>query len=134
MKKIINIIILLVMVVMLTGCKGSVKEISYKSFKNNVSNRGTFVVEIKKDGCPYCTEYEPVFTKVMEDNGINAYTLNLSSLSTNENSDITINYEINATPTTLFFKDGQEIFSSRIEGSVSEDRLTKVLKRLDFIK
>ena len=134
MKKIMNVVLLLVMVVMLTGCKGSVKEISYKTFKNKVSNRGTFVVEIKKDGCPYCTEYEPVFNKVMKDNGVNAYTLNLSSLGTNENSDISVNYEITATPTTLFFKDGEEVFSSRIEGSVSEARLTKVLKRLGFIK
>ena len=132
MKK---ILILVVGLLLLTACgSGKIVDTNYKSFQKMVSDKDTFVLEIVKDGCKYCEEFKPVFQKVIKSSKITAYRLSISDLSDSDLQKLLKEYEVQYTPTTMFFKKGEEVLSSRLEGSVPEARLTKVLKKLEYVK
>ena len=133
MKK---ILLVLIGILLITGCtsKNYIEKTTYDSFKEKVDNKETFIIEITKDGCPYCEEFEPVINKVTKKYKVKIYNMNITKLSESEFNKLYEKYEVKYTPTTMFFKDGEEILSSRIEGSVTDTRLENVLKRLNYIK
>jgi predicted bacteriocin transport accessory protein len=132
MKKILCLLI--IGIFLLTGCSNNLKTIKYDEFEKMINNKETFILEISQNGCSHCNEYNPIIKKVLKDNNITAYNLNISYISNKEYDKLKEEYNFSGTPTTMFFNKGEEIFSSRIVGSTSETKLTKTLKRLKYVK
>lgn len=132
--KIKKILVLLIAIVLLTGCSNNLKRVSYNELEKMIENKETFILEISQDGCSHCEEYKPTITKVLKDNNIEAYNLNLTYINKKDFNKFNDKYAFSGTPTTMFFKNGKEIFSSRLVGNISSSKLTNVLKRLDYIK
>ena len=127
MKKTLKVLLVVISLLLLTGCKNNMERITYSDLEDKIKNKDTFIMEVSQDGCSHCEEYKPVIDEVLKDNKLKAYNLNITYVSDKE-------YEFEGTPTTMFFKDGKEVLSSRLVGTVSKSKLTKELKRLGYIK
>lgn len=136
MKKILVSIILVLSLVLLSGCSSdSVSEIRYSNFQKKLANNENFILEVIQDGCSYCSEFAPKFDKVLTEYGINAYSLNLSSLADAERKEFNNNFQISGTPCVLFFENGEEVsILSRINGNQTKDKIIEKLKTNGYIK
>lgn len=111
-------------------------EISIGELQEKVNNKDTFILVVTKDGCSYCESYKPVIKDVLEEYDVVAYELNQTKLTTKEDQNA---YEelvpnITGTPTTVFFKNGEEItVSNRLIGAVKRDKVVDRLKALGYI-
>ena len=134
MKKVLIMLIIIVGVFTLTVCNNNLKTIKYSDFKEKINNKETFMLIVSQTGCSHCEEYEPILKKVLNDNNIDAYSLNITYMSKSDFKEFKDKYSFEGTPTTMFFNKGEEIFSSRIIRSTTEKKLTNTLKRLKYIK
>ncbi|MBE6161220.1 MAG: thioredoxin family protein [Firmicutes bacterium] len=142
MKKIIiiSIIIVIVFVLLLTfGTKKDnsnyFKVISYSEYTKLINDKKDFILILSQDGCSHCKEFLPIAKKVANDNKINIYDINLSTLDSIEKNNIANKYKLKVTPTTVFIKDGkEEDITSRIISSTTEEKLISKLKELEYIK
>ena len=67
MKKITKILLVVIGIILLTGCgKDSLQEISYNDLEKALNNKETFILEIAQDGCHNCEEFNPIFKKVLK--------------------------------------------------------------------
>ena len=109
MKNIKRIILLVVIALFCASCgkKDNLKSLSYSDFNKKLSNSETFFVVVIKDGCQHCENFVPKVRDVVNEYGITGYTLNFSSLSESEDEEFYNNFQVDSTPTTLFFKDGK---------------------------
>lgn len=111
------------------------KEINYIEYAEKVNNNDSFILYIKQTNCNHCKSFTPKFSSVLEKNKIEAFSLNLTDMETNERNLLINELSVDSTPTVLFFKNGIELGSySRIEGSKSEDYVVKKLKLNGYIK
>ncbi len=134
MKNIKKIFLFLIIILGLTGCSSNLKKISYSDLQQMIKENKTFILEVSQDGCSHCEQYSPIIKQVLKDNNLTAYNLNITYISKKDYNKFNEKYNFEGTPTTMFFKNGKEILSSRLVGSVSSSKLTKVLERLDYIK
>lgn len=134
MKKTLKVLLVVISLLLLTGCKNNMERITYSDLEDKIKNKDTFIMEISQDGCSHCEEYKPVIDEVLKDNKLKAYNLNITYVSEKDYNKFDKEYEFEGTPTTMFFKDGKEVLSSRLVGTVSKSKLTKELKRLGYIK
>lgn len=130
----IKIIFILIVTFFMTGCKNNLERIDYNELKEKVNQKETFILEITQDNCSHCEEFTPRFKSVLDTYHIKAYNLNLTDLSKDDYNELNQDYHIEGTPTTLFFKKGNELVTSRINGSTSDTKLINSLKRLAYIK
>ncbi len=134
MKKTLKVLLVVISLLLLTGCKNNMERITYSDLEDKIKNKDTFIMEVSQDGCSHCEEYKPVIDEVLKDNKLKAYNLNITYVSEKDYNKFDKEYEFEGTPTTMFFKDGKEVLSSRLVGTVSKSKLTKELKRLGYIK
>lgn len=136
MKKIILGICIIFATVCLTGCSNNkLKTIGYSELEKKVENKESFILEVIQTGCSACKNFTPRFEKVLNDNNITAYSINLKNLSEEETAKFDQLVNINSTPTVVFFKDGtEESVSYRIIGAVSNEKIIQKLKAQDYIK
>ncbi len=134
MKKVLKIIVIVLGIFILTGCESNLKRTTYKDLDKMIKDEKTFVLEVSQDGCIHCEEYAPIFNKVLNDNDLKAYNLNITYMSKSDYNKFDEKYDFEGTPTTMFFKDGKELVTERIVGTTTEKKLTKSLKRLGYIK
>lgn len=109
--------------------------INVNELKEKINNKDDFILVFTQDGCGHCQTYHGVINSVSEKYNIKIYDVNLTSLEKDEINEVNKIASINGTPTTLFFKDGEEITTlHRINGQTSENKLVKKLKQLGYIK
>ena len=129
-KKILSLIIIVCCFVM-TGCA---RTLTYKTFKDKVKDKESFVLLVIQNGCSHCENFKPVFDKFANENNIDYFKLNLTNLSSNDGNDLNANYEISGTPTLMIFKDGVEQKAFTISGEVPVKTLKTVFKQAGYIK
>ena len=111
-------------------------EISIAELQEKIDKKETFILVVTKDGCSYCESYKPVIKDVLEEYDVVAYNINQTKLTTEEDQNT---YEelvpnITGTPTTVFFKNGEETtVSNRLVGAVKRDKVVDRLKALGYI-
>ena len=136
MKKVKYFLLLFLSVLLFTSCGSSkLVSISYSELNKKLDNKETFFFIVTRDGCSHCEDYIPKVEEILEEYDIVGYNLNFSDLSEEDDEDFYSKYGINATPTTVFIKDGKEIsILQRIEGDVSKEKLILKLKNNNYIK
>lgn len=136
MKKYLKLGIILCFILILTGCKKDyMKEISYKEYKNLIENKETFILEIMRTDCTACNNFKPKITQVANDYKIEVKYINTDHLSKEEVDELYEVTGISGTPTVIFYNEGTEkTVASRINGSVSVDKIISKFKASEFIK
>ncbi len=142
MKKLKILSLILIGLLLFTGCKGKEEQsskylvnLSYSEFKEMQKEKKTFFMAVIQDGCPHCENYIPILTEVLEEYEITGYTLNLTNLTRDEHEEFYNDYKVNGTPNTIFFKDGEEIsIMQRIDGEASKTRIISKLKNNGYIE
>lgn len=136
MKKIIKLGVLIITLLSITGCgKSYMKEISYSEYKNLIENKETFILEIMRTDCSACINFKPKITDVANNYKIEVKYINTDHISEEEVNSLFTETGITGTPTVIFYKDGaEETVASRINGSVSQDKIISKFKTNGFIK
>lgn len=129
-------LVIIMLLVFLTGCTSSVvKNLSYKDFLSKVDKKETLILEVVQDGCSYCESFAPKFEKVLKENNLTAFKLNLSKLSDKEETEFKLKYLISGTPNVVFINEGNDTsLMHRIDGDVSEERIKEKLELNGYIK
>ena len=110
-------------------------KLNYEEFFNKWENDDTFVLVISKTECPYCQMYIPKIKKISEEYKINTYSVETDTFTAEESSAFSNLINYNATPTTVFIINGEELSkATRINGNVSEQKIINKFKSNDFIK
>ena len=110
-------------------------KLNYEEFFNKWENDDTFVLVISKTECPYCQMYIPKIKKISVEYKINTYYVETDTFTAEESSAFSNLINYNATPTTVFIKNGEELSkATRINGNVSEQKIINKFKSNDFIK
>jgi predicted bacteriocin transport accessory protein len=112
------------------------KEITYKETKKLFDDNKSFILYVGSAKCSHCKEFSPKFKKVLDENKVYAYYLDLNELSTEEAIDFENYISISGTPTVVFIVDGEEESTmNRIRSSaVSKDYIYDKLKVNGYIK
>jgi SPBc2 prophage-derived disulfide bond formation protein A len=120
---------------MLTGCgKSYMKEISYTEYQELLKNKETFILEVMRTDCSACISFKPKITQVANDYKIEIKYINTDHISDKEKEKLFADTGISGTPTVLFYNDGVEkTVSSRINGSVSVDKIISKFKANNFL-
>lgn len=149
MKKIIKLFSLfLVLVSFVVGCKDEAKtnntngldekvliSVSYDELNEKLENKDTFILEVVQDGCHNCTSFTPKFEKVLDEYDLVAYTLNISIIDANDSDKFLKEYNVDGTPTVIFFKDGKETSTlKRLVGNKDEDVIISKLRSNGYIE
>lgn len=139
MKKIKNILLVIALFLLLTGCSNSndsyLKSISYKEFKTMCENKETFFVEIVQDGCSYCQAFTPKLKEVLDEYKVTGYQLNLSYMTEEEDIEFSKEFEITGTPNTIFITEGKELsILQRIVGNPAKQKIISKLKNNGYIE
>ncbi|MBN2095626.1 MAG: thioredoxin [Candidatus Aenigmarchaeota archaeon] len=98
-----------------------IKEVTDKNFKNFVKE-GVSVVDCFAEWCPPCKMLSPVLENLSGE----ITEIKFGKLNTDENPEVTGEYEIRSIPNILVFKDGKLI--DQIVGFYPEPALKKKLK------
>lgn len=136
MKKYFKVGILIALIVMLSGCgKSYMKKISYNEYKDLITNKETFILEIMRTDCSACINFKPKIEEVAKKYKIEVKYINTDDLTDEEYKNLEIDTGITGTPTVIFYNDGiEKTKSSRINGSVSIDRIISKFKTNGFIE
>ena len=131
--------LLFVLCFFLIGCSKSsdyLNNITYKQFNKKIDNKDSFILEIVQTGCSNCTKFTPKFKSVLESNKVTAYSLNLTDMSEKDATEFLEEYQVDGTPTVIFFKEGKETSTmDRLSGAnVTKDTIEAKLKKTGFIK
>lgn len=136
MKKLCKIFMLIILVVIVTGCKSNsnLKEINYKEYKKLLENKETFALEVMKTGCSACEDFKPKLEEFVNDYGIEVKFINTKKLSKKDSEKLLDETGVSGTPTIIFYNKGvEETVASRIVGSVSVEKLVSKFKANGFI-
>ena len=110
-------------------------DIKVNDLNNKIKNKESFVVVISQTGCSHCEQYLPELNKALNDYDLKVYVLNISGISDEENKILAQHLKFSGTPTTIFFKDGEEKTTlNRIVGYISKDKIIEKFKALEYIK
>ena len=140
------VVVLLVMALVLTGEKkeklnielpialageAGFTEITYSEYEEKLNTEAPFVVVIVRDGCSFCDDYKPVVSEVADEYNLPIYFINLSNLTSEENSALSssnsyLKKEQWGTPTTLFMY-GDTVVDS-IGGFVEKEQFVEFAK------
>ncbi len=102
------------------------KRVGREDFEAEVLKSGfPVIVEFYSDSCIPCKQLSPILGGIEDD-----YEEQLKVVKVNVNFDAELasEYEIMASPTILFFKDGKE--AERIRGLVKRPQLEDVVKKI----
>lgn len=114
----------------------NIREINYTDLENMLLEKHSFILLVSQTGCSHCEAYRPVLNKVLKDNKITAYEIDLLKLTEEELKSFNKFAYVSGTPTTIFIKNGQEeSTSNRLVGSgSSSDKIVSRLKAMGYIK
>ena len=132
MKKIILIAITLLCLV---GCgKRMYTIIYYSDFMEKIENKDSFVLVLGSDTCGACAQYKITMEDVMADKKVEVFYLGIDKLTSDEYSKIYSKYVITSTPTTIFFKDGEETSTyDRLNKAEDYSTIVEALEKHGYI-
>lgn len=137
MKK---VLLFLICIFLLVGCDfknltySDYTYLTYSELETKLDNKDTFVLVIGSDTCSACAVYEDTMKKVIKENNIEIFFLNLNKLTDEERDKAHSKYVYKYTPTTVFIKSGEEIGTyTRIVGAAEYDDVVAKLKQLEYI-
>ncbi len=130
------IVITLVVVALAFSDKESdyIKEISIKDVTKMQEKDKTFILYIKQTDCEHCKVFTPRFISVLKKHNLKSYVLNLTNLSEKSKKEYYKMFDVEGTPTVLFYDEGEINKLIRIEGEVTKDKIESKLKSAGFIK
>ena len=133
MKK---ILVLFLLMFIFTGCsKTTYDEISYDELNEMLKNKDDFILFIGSSTCSACASYEITLNDIIKEYNVDVKYIDLSKLSNNEQSELTSEFPITGTPTTIFITDGDEEDShNRINGNKSNSRIVEKFKENGYIE
>lgn len=108
-------------------------DISLNEVSKKIKKKENFILYIKQTDCEHCKSFTPNFLGVLSENKIEAYSLNLTNLSDKENKTYDEMFDVQGTPTVLFFVNGEESLI-RIEGEQTKARIKSKIEAAGFIK
>lgn len=139
-KKFLTLVLISLSLFLFTGCQKDyeedyMKEINYEEYKNLIANKETFILEIMRTDCTACISFKPKITQVANDYKIEVKYINTDHISEKEEDELFEVTGINGTPTVIFYHDGiEKTVASRINGSVSIDKIISKFKASEFIE
>lgn len=136
MKKLKYLFIILVLF-LTVGCSKSsgLENINYSKYKELISNKESFVLEVMRDGCSHCETLKPRLENVASKYNLDIKVINLAHLSDEDLKSFVKEIGTGATPTVIFYKKGEEkSVATRIVGSVSEEKIINKFKDNGIIK
>ena len=99
-------------------------KLNYSEVLEKVNNKESFILCVSASECIHCNSYRPKLKKISNDYNIKIYYTDVDKFSFD-----------GGTPTTIFFKDGEEkTTATRIEGDISIERTIDKFKKNGFIK
>lgn len=106
---------------------------------NKLDAKDTFILVFTQEGCSHCEEYVPILNRVLRENNLEAYELDLTKFRKEEEESVRnkINtlFNTSGTPTTIFIEEGEEKTTlNRLVGSSNYSNLVAKLKERGFIK
>lgn len=108
--------------------------IDYNTFMEKITQKESFILTVTQTTCSHCHEFKPILNKVMKENNLIAYELDLLTLTQEELNKVKDFINISGTPTTLFYENGEENITNRLVGNVSEETIIKRLKETNYIR
>ena len=141
MKKHLGLIIFLIIIIALVVVAvvfsedetEYIKEISLNDVIDKQEDGDSFILYIKQTDCEHCKEFTPTFMSVLREHDLKAYALNVANLTEEENEIYADTFDVDGTPTVLFFDKGNESLI-RIEGAQSKAKVESKLESTGFIK
>ena len=138
MKKKLYIMLLLVAGILLTGCSNtntlnSIQELEYADFEEKIDNQETFILEVVQTGCAHCEEFSPRFRSILADNDLTSFSINLYNLSSEQRRTFLDTYNVQGTPTVLFFEKGQVQTDHTFSGAGSDTVINERLEEAGYI-
>ena len=128
----ISIIIILSITLVFNNNNGeftNLKEITYKEILKKQDNKEDFILIISRSNCSHCNTYKPKVDEIARKHNLTIYYINTDTLSNKEEFKLN-----NATPLTLFFKNGKETtILNRIEGDLSTKTVENQFEKMGFI-
>lgn len=108
--------------------------INYETFLNKITQKENFILVVTQTYCSHCHDFKPVINKVLKEQELIAYELDLQTLTPEERKATAEIINVSGTPTTLFFENGEENITYRLVGSVSEETIINHLKEAHYIR
>ncbi|MCI8547383.1 MAG: thioredoxin family protein [Bacilli bacterium] len=133
-KNFIKTIFLLIIITLMTGCSNVLQRVDFKELEEKIKNKESFILLISQESCSHCEDYTPKIKKVLKNNNLEAYNLNITYVSEEDFNKFKEIFEFEGTPTTIFIKDGEEQKNTRLVGNVSEKKLKEALKKEKYLK
>lgn len=138
MKKLIYCLFLSVILIF-TGCgNGNLSEyheISYKEYSKMIENKESFPLVIGSSTCSACSLFKPTMESFIKKYQVDVRYIDLSKLSEEEKDKLGSDLNVQSTPTTIFFVDGEQTsVYYRIVGTESLDNVVNAYKRMGYIK
>lgn len=111
-------------------------KLSYNDVLEKVNNKESFILCVSASECTHCKTYKPKLKKISNDYNIKIYYTDVDKFSDEDYAEFKNKFSFDGgTPTTIFFKDGEEkTTATRIEGDISIERTIDKFKKNGFIK
>lgn len=130
-------IVLISSCLLITGChsNNNLKSLTLEQLEKKIEKQENFIVAVIQTGCSACQSYEPIYSTVLSQYDLEAYTINLTDLTQEETDRLDQISYVSGTPTTLFFTKGKlENSYHKLVGSATSDALKNRLEYLGFIE
>lgn len=111
-------------------------KLNYNEILDKVNNKEDFILCVSASECTHCKSFKPKLKKIANDYNIKIYYTDVDKFNDNDYNKFKEEFSFDgSTPTTIFFKDGEEkTTATRIEGDISINRTIDKLKKNGFIK
>lgn len=137
MKKIL-IYCVLFLCLIVTGCSPKLEEytkISYDDFKKKIENKESFPLVVGSSECSACANYEITMQRFIRDYQVEVFIIDLTELDEEEYNELKTSISFTATPTTVFYEDGElTSYYNRINGSVTKNVIKDYFKNNGYIE
>ena len=137
MKKVL-IVLIGIFCLFCTGCGNNklsgYSEISFDDYKRLVENKESFPLVIGSSTCSACSLFKPTMESFIKKYQVDVKYIDLSKLSDDERNSLNSLINFESTPTTVFFKDGEQTsVYYRIVGSESFSNVVNMYKKMGYI-
>lgn len=128
------VITLIIVAIVFTDSEDKyIKEISLSELTEKIEKKDSFILFIKQTDCSHCKSFTPKFVSALKENNLTSYALNITNLSEEDMKEYKKMFDVEGTPTVLFYKDGNKNIV-RIDGDQDKDAIVSKFKAVDFVK
>jgi len=99
-------------------------DVNDSNFNETIGTDKLTLIEFSADWCMPCKALKPILSKISDEDS----EVVIGTLDVDDNPDLSIKYNIRNVPTTIFFKDGEEVH--KILGNVSSLEFKKHINDL----